>query len=507
MISSLEYRGPVRIKLNPLTHESDPDARLTDMTANFVKEIYASQNTAGFYRNPLSPLLRLAPATFPDMLVTDEKAMLEPGSSQPVWLTVRIPADAKAGLYRGQVEVQTMFGVQPLEVEMRVYDVVLPENPVFRLGTWGSARLLGNLAGFTEQPDFKDPRYWTLFEKVLRNMKEHRAYNFGDPPLWELRNNIRIAEDGKGGVKIDYSSFDRFPEMLDKVYGKGNWRVMSADIPLDAPLYDREGKIKYNPFGKISDLRKRYWNFDDPEFREFAVKVLRDLVGHLTEKGWITQFQFIYRDEPDPVMFANGKHVYKHLKQIAPELTYMNTLTHTGLIEQYPDVDIVVPGWTADEGMDAAIRTATAKGRRAIVYNNFSSYLDRSLLCTRTMGAILYNFGCEGFNQWSWAWSWDKRNNPYQDAFVDGYGPGEGYLIYFDPYTTEISSSTRWEQMREMAEDFDAFKLYEKLGGDPHKYSERLGRDMVNFETDPQRFLEVRREFLAELEKLATKQQ
>lgn len=304
VISSLDYRGPVRLKLNALAHETDPAAKLTELTANFVKEIYASQNTVGFYRNPKSPLLRPAPATFPDMLSNDDTTMLEPGRSQPVWLTVRVPGRREAGLYRGRVEVQTMFGVQPLEVEMRVYDVALPEVPIFRLGTWGSARLLANLAGFAEQPGFRDPRYWTLFEKVLRNMKEHRAYNFGDPPLWEIRNNIRITDDGKGGVEIDYSTFDRFPEMLDKVYGKGNWRVMSADIPLDAPLYGRDGKVKYNPFGRIQDLRKRYWNFDDPEFNAFAVKVLRNLVRHLTEKGWIGQFQFIYRDEPDPVMFA-----------------------------------------------------------------------------------------------------------------------------------------------------------------------------------------------------------
>lgn len=503
VISSLEYRGPVSVGLNPLVHESDPESRLTELSANFVKEIYASQNTAGFYRNPKSPLLRLAPATFPDMLSNEETVMLEPGTSQPVWLTVRVPAGAKAGIYRGTAEVRTMFGVLPLEVEMRVYDVALPEVPVFRLGTWGSARLLGELAGFTEQPGFADPRYWTLFERVLRNMKEHRAFNFGDPPLWEIRNNIRITDDGRGGVEIDYSGFDRFPEMLDKVYGRGNWRVMSADIPLDAPLYGRDGKVRYDPFNSVRDLRRRYWNFDDPEFNAFAVNVLRNLVAHLTEKGWISQFQFIYRDEPDPVMFANGKRVYRHLKKIAPELVYMNTLTHSGLIGDYPDIDIAVPAWSANEGMETAIREATAGGRRAIVYNNFSSYIDRSLLCTRTMGAILYNLGCEGFNQWSWAWSWNRRSNPFQDAFVDGYGPGEGYLIYFDPYTTEISSSMRWEQSREMAEDFDAFKLYEKLGGDPRSYTEKLGRDMVNFETDPRRFLQIRREFLADLEKRA----
>ena len=169
-------------------------------------------------------------------------------------------------------------------------------------------------------------------------------------------------------------------------------------------------------------------------------------------------------------------------------------------------MEIAVPGWTANEGMDAAIRKATAQGRRVIIYNNFSSYLDRSLLCTRTMGAICYNLGCEGFNQWSWAWAWDKKSNPYQDSFVDGYGPGEGFQIYFDPDTTEIISSMRWEQSREIAEDFDAFKLYEKLGGDARRYTERLAGDMVNFETDPRRFLEIRREFLAELEKRAAAQ-
>lgn len=504
VISSLEYRGPISIKLNALVHESDPNAKLTNLTSNFVKEIYASQNTAGFYRNPKSSLLRMAPATYPDMLSSDKKVMLEPGKSQAVWLTVHVPNDAKAGVYTGKVEVETMFGILPLNVEMQVYAATLPEIPEFRLGSWGSIQLLANLAGFNEKNDFKDPRYWELFEKVLQNMKEHRAYNFGDPALWEIRNRIRIVDDGKDGVEVDYSGFDRFPEMLDKVYGKGNWRVMSADIPLDAPLYDGDGKIKYNPYGNIKDLRRRYWNFEDPEFNKFATNVMRNLVKHLSEKGWIEQFHFIYRDEPDPVMFANGKEVYKHLKRIAPELVYMNTLTHTGLIEQYPDIDIAVPGWTANEGMDGAIRAATANGRRVIIYNNFSSYLDRSLLCTRTMGAIVYNLGGEGFNQWSWAWSWDKKNNPYQDSFIDGYGPGEGFQIYFDPYTTEIISSMRWEQSREMAEDFDAFKLYEKLGGNPHIYTERLGRDMVNFETNSQKFMQIRREFLADLEKLAT---
>ena len=33
VISSLEYRGPVRIKLNPLVHESDPAARLTELSS------------------------------------------------------------------------------------------------------------------------------------------------------------------------------------------------------------------------------------------------------------------------------------------------------------------------------------------------------------------------------------------------------------------------------------------------------------------------------------------
>lgn len=506
VVSSLEYRGPIRIKTYPLVHESDPKARITEIKANFVSEIYASQNSTGYFRNPRSPLLRTAPATFPDMLSSAERVMLEPCKSQPVWLTVHIPADAKPGLYRGKVDVQTMSGILPLELEMRVYDVLLPELPIFRLGAWGAVQPLASLAGFMKQPGFKDPRYWELYEKVLRNMKAHRAYNFGDPSLWELSYNLRLIDDGNDGVEIDYSRFDCFPEMLDKVYGRGNWRVMSADIPLDAPLYGRDGKIKYDPYGTIRNLRKRYWDFDDPRFHAFAVKVLRNLVAHLTEKGWLKQIQFIYRDEPDPVMFANGKEVYKHLNKIAPELVYMNTLTHTGLIEQYPDVEIAVPGWSANEGMDTAIRAASSAGRRVIVYNNYSSYIDRSLLCTRTMGAILYNLGCEGYNHFAWAWTWGKKNNPYQDAFVEGYGPGEGYQIYFDPYTTEILSSMRWEQSREMAEDFDSFKLYERLGGNPRKYTERLGRDMTTFETNPQRFMQIRREFLADLEKLAAGQ-
>ena len=66
---------------------------------NFVGSIPLSKNTPN---QPMTVVVRKAPARFPDYLMTDKQLNMNKGTSQAVWLTISIRENAQAGKYSGK---------------------------------------------------------------------------------------------------------------------------------------------------------------------------------------------------------------------------------------------------------------------------------------------------------------------------------------------------------------------------------------------------------------------
>ena len=103
---------------------------------------------------------------------------LAAGENQPLWVRVRVPKDAAAGVYRGVVSLRAdgFRATVPLEVE--VYGFTLPDTTTCRsLFGFGS----GNVIRYHRLKTDTDQR--TVIDKYLRCFSEHRISPYNPAPL------------------------------------------------------------------------------------------------------------------------------------------------------------------------------------------------------------------------------------------------------------------------------------------------------------------------------------
>lgn len=147
-----------------------------------------------------------------------------PAAVVPVWITVRIPADAAPGEYRGSVTIE-QEGTGPLEVpvKLKVHDWALPDPVDFA----------------TRQMGFTSPESVAEHYGVELWSDEHFKY-MGESLEWmakvgsrqaiadlsvnmRTRGNeqtlIRWIKQDDGSYKYDFSPFDRYLDLVEKTLG------------------------------------------------------------------------------------------------------------------------------------------------------------------------------------------------------------------------------------------------------------------------------------------------
>ncbi len=146
------------------------------------------------------------------------------GALQPVWLTVRVPKEAKAGLYKGTVTVsasgQKAVKV-PLEVE--VTDWLMPDSKEF-FAHMGLIQSPESVALQYKVPMWSK-KHWELLErtfKLLGGLSSKVIYitaqyktHFGND-----QSMIRYVKTGKGKYKPDFTIARKYLDLAVKYQGK-----------------------------------------------------------------------------------------------------------------------------------------------------------------------------------------------------------------------------------------------------------------------------------------------
>ena len=105
----------------------------------------------------------------PDPLIPANEPITIPGSivCQPFWITVYIPPDTPAGLYKGIVSVRSSSEeAVSLEVHFRVWDFSLPVESHLKTHSWDN---LDILAGFYNLDEYPLNWYLRFCDLLLRN--------------------------------------------------------------------------------------------------------------------------------------------------------------------------------------------------------------------------------------------------------------------------------------------------------------------------------------------------
>ena len=318
-VSSFDYTGPLRVAVTPLTQRGG--GRALTATARFVGYVRSAKNTPGRSDN-----LRPAPAEYPDPLLLDSEVRVQPRSTQPVWVTVRVPAEARPGEYSGALTLGAAGAPQaPFPIRLRVLRPVLPNTPTFRMGSWGGDTFLAAAAAGKPR-DYKayDDAYFAFLKnECLRNRYEHRALVFSDAPLWSVFSACRTVWRDNA-YAFDPSLFDRFVSTVEEAFGS-EFRIICVGIAAGTSQ-DRtqllSGEIHAtNPDGS-ANAQRSFANVptDDPAYRAFLGEFCRAMERHLREKGWLGNVYFKVLDEITGETLPAALRLRAHIKACAPEI-------------------------------------------------------------------------------------------------------------------------------------------------------------------------------------------
>jgi hypothetical protein len=259
---------------------------------------------------------------------------------QPIWLTVRVPRDAKAGRYQAAVTV-TAEGEKPvtasLEIEV-VGDWVLPDASAFK-----------NYVGFLECPDAVATQYkvvmwseehWKLLDRVFEVLGQVATKDLFVPLVAKTHQGnrhamVRWVKQADDSYKADTSIAERYIDTAIKHLGKIPVVCLfiaqrnqycgpnntASDQPICTELDPKTGELK--------DLLPPKWG--TPEALKFWQPLLDKLRQFLASRGLQDSMMFGYiAQDFGPVSPGNPMgmpNYFSDLWQMAPNTKWMIT-TH-----------------------------------------------------------------------------------------------------------------------------------------------------------------------------------
>jgi hypothetical protein len=490
----------VSVEVTELVHTSAA-AKIGDeaIQCNFVGFIPLQKNT------PRSELLhvRAAPCEVPDPLLDAPTIDVQANSTQPVWVTVRVPAEAKPGEYRGEITLVTDNLRKVLPIDLTVDPFTLPEERHLLVTNWFRVSSIADAHGV----ELWSESFWQILNRYAQNLAAHRQ-NVTLVP-WTL---VEITREPNGSFSYDYGRFDRFVELFEKAgaadcieishvghFGTGGWS--GKEIVL------RKATATERNNGERLSL--------EPD--QGLLPFLADLQRHLDERGWLEKSVIHVADEPSINNVQSWREASRIVHQAAPRLRRIDAIEGTDFSGA---LEVWVPKLSHFDRWRDAYDARRGYGEfwyyvcchpYGNVYPN--RFLDYPTTCVRVLHWINFAADLSGYLHWGLnSWGDEPFGTPREQL-----PPGDTHAIY--PGTEGPLNSIRWEIQRESLEDFEYLhlltvktdRLKQTLGPaadwiDPARRAKELCRRVVpaisNTETDPVRIMATRAAVADEIIKL-----
>jgi len=469
-----------------------------NLTWRFVTDILVLTNTPRMW---VSDLTRPAPARFPDCLSEDRQCAVTNGALKAIYLTLRIPADAEPGEYRGSLKASSDGAAATLPITLNVYPLTMPEQRHLLVVEWMSTRHFKKFHGVeSEQSD----RYWQILRAYAKNMVEHRHNTFKIG-----LSLIKTTVDEKGNYNLDFSEFDRYAQVF--------WETGLMDA-METGFVARHVPGGWSsPEIKIYDFFTVYNKADGKAQKvpgeAFLAKFLPLFVNHLREKKWLDKTLFHICDEPANHNITHWRKASEFVHRHAPELRRIDAIETPHCLDR---LEVWVPKLDHLSTWQGAFEEAQRRGNELWFYTVgiyqggalMNKTVDVPLIDTRLMHWLNYRYQLKGYLHWGFnAWTDDPWEAP-------GLHRGDGWHVY--PKQDGLLDSLRWEQMRDGLQDYECLWLLEdkirqiaaSLSPQVAKMIEparrgqeiasRVVRSYTDFSRDPQILYAARRQAIEE---------
>ena len=415
------------------------------------------------------------------------------GALLPVWVTVHVPRDAAAGVYRGVLRL-SLRGAEPraLRVQLHVADWTLPDPRNFRayVGVYQSPTSLALRYKVAEW----SPEHWKLMDKSFEllgrignkivNVPLSNRTQFGNDEgmvFW-------IRKPG-GGFDYDFTVFDRYLRLVGKhlgtvdfvvlhVWHSGGWKTREATqqntVTVVDPKAGTRQRMQVPPFG--TEKSKAFWKpvLDAVRKRLAAVGLEDALCLGILSDGTAPPEVFRAFDEivPGGARWARGCHTQTRKTRPYPLKGGGRVVCH----EFCYGMAMADPA----KGLPAIWKQRSRPGVGFIRHNfddrlsllKYRTMVERALYCgTRGIGRIGLDYwdlikNARGrtttvFNRWPHSSCAQRSPNLYRLAWPAPDGP---------------AATVRYEQFRQGLQDTEAVVFVARAVGE---HANELGGDLA----------------------------
>lgn len=409
---------------------------------------------------------------YPDPILEQESINVDFGNTQPIWVSIPIPKDAGAGLYKGRITVSGISGRKDFSVtkdySVKVYPVTVDKTSLWVTNWFNADTSNLKLMNYGKSVVPYSDEYMGLIRTLAKKMAEYRQ---NVALLSPVSLSQITLENNKW--KIDFTNFDKMVEIFisEGVIGRiegghiggreGDWNSQFV------VLVPNDTAGLRNAFDRLP--------ITDPRAQDFYRQFFTALNGHLKEKGWDKIYMQHIADEPTEQNFGSYIKIAKFVKDIVPGIPLIEACHSRNLGGV---LDIWVPQLNFMNEDYEFYNSQNRSGKEAWFYTCLSPkgeyanrFIELPLLKTRFMHWINFKYGIPGYLHWG-------LNFWHGDAFGEQTGiqyeggnilpGGDSWIIY--PRDGKLLSSIRYDAMRDGLVDYELLKMLEKRSPEKAKH-------------------------------------
>jgi len=416
-------------------------------TARFVKYVITDEFAGGCgYRKPEDFASSLAA----DALDNVSSYAIKAKETRPLWLTINVPNDAKAGNYTSTLKLNIegqKTQLFKLNIEVLPKTLPAPSDWKFHLDLWQNPFAVARFNNV--EPWSKE--HWDLLHPIMKQLADagQKAITvslnkrpWGGQTFDQFEAMITWKKKTDGSWEYDYTIFDNWVQFMMDLGIKNQISCYSM-VPWGNEFYyfdeqeNKEIKIKAVPGSK--------------EYEELWIPFLTQFKKHLQNKGWnnITRMAM---DERGP---KEMKAMLNLLNEIAPEFGVSFADNHKSY-KLYPnelkDLSVAFGATIDQEDLDLRKKNGYVSTHYVCCSDSFPNVFTFSPPAEGVFigwYSIAANF--DGFLRWAYN-SWVE--NPLQDSRFRTWPAGDTYIVY-----PNNRSSIRFETLREGIQDAEKIRI------------------------------------------------
>ncbi len=444
----------------------------------------------GWYPDPLIPFRHpISREPLSGARFTAVPFDLPAGETHGFWIDLKVPGDARPGVYRGAYRV-TATGGEAVEVpvQLTVWDFALPDTPSLRTALGSPAdRMRGYYARRAKQGKETEPEDWEAVERQVAELLSRHGIN-----ATPSQGSLTPVAQSNGTFRIPEEQIDAFREFVDRYH-------------INAFVVPHPRRAVSDPVEQQDKLRAWLGAWDRAAEQLDRPQVL---------------FYTYLRDEP------NDEEAYRYVQKWGRAIRQAGTVVKVLVVEQtwtqnekwgdlYGAVDIWCPLFSLFKAESASKRQAL--GETVWTYTALCQrdptpwwHIDFPLLNYRAPAWIAWRYRIRGILYWGGMSFWNQVEDPWtepgtldrRDRNPALMYNGEGSLLYPGRAVgyEGVAPSLRVKALRDAIEDYEYVSILEQ-----RDFAERaqklvlpLAESWFNWKTDPSAYERARAK-LAEL--------